>query len=260
MGRPDRFLAAGAYYHVGIRGNNHVPIVLDDGDRIVFFHILRRVERRYGWRTHVRCLMGNHYHLLVETPLPNLAEGMRDLNGAYARAFNERHKRKDHVFGHRYWSKVIESDEQYEATVDYIVNNPLHHGFVRRLDQWRWTSGSAVRPIDSPGVSRHRQADPSAVARRLPDGGAPPADCARRQVERRGLLRDVGRGVRSAFLLRPRGTARARRSAPLPARRVHRRGALHAAGGELLPARAEAVERRARGAADVVPPARGPVR
>src|SRR6059036_2324455 len=124
MGRPHRYLQAGAYYHVGVRGNNHAPIVLDDGDRIVFFHILRRVERRYGWRTHVRCLMGNHYHLLIETPLPNLADGMRDLNGGYARAFNERHRRKDHVFGRRYWSKVIESDEQYEATVEYIVNNP----------------------------------------------------------------------------------------------------------------------------------------
>src|SRR6266850_675826 len=121
MGRPHRYLAAGAYYHVGIRGNNYAPIVLDDGDRIVFFHILRRIERRYGWRTHVRCLMGNHYHLLVETPLPNLSDGMRDLNGAYARAFNERHKREDHVFGRRYWSRVIESDDQYEATVDYIV-------------------------------------------------------------------------------------------------------------------------------------------
>jgi putative transposase len=72
--------------------------------------------------------MGNHYHLLVETPLPNLSEGMRDLNGAYARAFNERHKRKDHVFGHRYWSKLIESEDQYEATVDYIVNNPSTTG------------------------------------------------------------------------------------------------------------------------------------
>ena len=172
MGRPHRHLEAGAFYHVGIRGNNHAPIVVDDGDRIVFFHILRRVERRYGWRTHVRCLMGNHYHLLVETPLPNLADGMRDLNGDYARAFNERHKRKDHVFGRRYWSKVIESDEQYEATVEYIVNNPLHHGFVRRLEQWRWTSGTAVSALDSPGVSRHRQADPAALARRLPDGGA----------------------------------------------------------------------------------------
>src|SRR5437660_3041349 len=118
MGRPHRYLAAGAYYHVGIRGNNYAPIVLDDGDRIVFFHILRRIERRYGWRTHVRCLMGNHYHLLVETPLPNLSDGMRDLNGAYARAFNERHKREDHVFGRRYWSRVIESEDHFLAELE----------------------------------------------------------------------------------------------------------------------------------------------
>src|SRR3954465_12073918 len=120
MGRPHRYLAAGAYYHVGIRGNNHAPIVVDDWDRIVFFQILRRVERRYGWRTHVRCPMGHHYPPPVEPPSPNppppfptLAAGMRDLNGGYARAFNERHKRKDHVFGRRYWSKLIESDDQY---------------------------------------------------------------------------------------------------------------------------------------------------
>src|SRR3954470_1664798 len=110
MGRPHRYLAAGAYYHVGIRGNNHAPIVLDDEDRIVFFHLLRRVERRYGWGTHVPGLMGNHHPSLVETPLPNLSDGMRDLSGAYARAFNERRRRKDHVFGRRYWSKVIETD------------------------------------------------------------------------------------------------------------------------------------------------------
>ncbi len=76
MGRPHRYLAAGAYYHVTTRGNNKAPIVLDDWDRVVFVHILRRVERRYGWRTHVRCLMGNHYHLVVETPIPNLSDGM----------------------------------------------------------------------------------------------------------------------------------------------------------------------------------------
>ncbi|TML61451.1 MAG: hypothetical protein E6G18_03280 [Actinobacteria bacterium] len=260
MGRPHRYLAAGAYYHVGIRGNNYAAIVLDDGDRIVFFHILRRIERRYGWRTHVRCLMGNHYHLLVETPLPNLSDGMRDLNGAYACAFNERHKREDHVFGRRYWSRVIESEDQYEAAVDYIVNNPLHHGFVRRLDQWRWTSGPAVSPIDSPRVSRHRQADPSAVARRLPDGRASAADRTRREVERRGLLRDVGRSLRPALLLRPRRAPCAGCPAPVAARRVHGGRALHPPVGELLPRRARAGGRRARCASDRAVPPGGAVR
>ena len=174
MGRPHRYLAPGAYYHVGTKGNNDAPIFQDDDDRRVFLQILRRVKRHYRWRLHARCLLGNHYHLLVETPLANLSDGMRDLNGQYARAFNERHRRRHHVFGQRFWSRVIESEEQYDYTVDYILNNPVHHGFARRLENWRWTSAPIVGGIDSPGVARHRQADPSALPRRVPDGGAPP--------------------------------------------------------------------------------------
>ena len=90
MGRELRPLAAGAYYHVTTRGNNQAPIVLDDADRHTFIRILTRVVGRYGWKLHASCLMGNHYHLVVETPRPNLSDGMRDLNGQYARAFNYR--------------------------------------------------------------------------------------------------------------------------------------------------------------------------
>ena len=174
MGRPLRYLAAGAYYHVGTAATTMRRSSLDDWDRTVFFHILRRVERRYGWRTHARCLLGNHYHLVVETPLPNLSDGMRDLNGGYARAFNERHSRRRSrlrppllVQGDRVRRAVRPHPRRTSSTTR------LHHGFVRRLGQWRWTSGTAVSGIDSPGVARHRQADPSALARRLPDGRAP---------------------------------------------------------------------------------------
>src|SRR5689334_5576741 len=198
MGRPRRYLAAGAYYHVGTKGNNDAPIFRDDWDRAVFAQILKRVRRRYRWRLHARCLLGNHYHLLVETPLANLSDGMRDLNGQYARAFNERHRRKDHVFGRRFWSRVIESDEQYGSTLEYILSNPVGHGFARRLGTWRWTSVPAAGGIDSARVSRHRQADQAALARRLPDGGAPAPDRPGCEVQRRGLFGDVRRGVREA--------------------------------------------------------------
>ena len=80
MGRERRPLAAGAYYHVSTAGNNHAPIVIDDTDRHTFIRILNQVVHRYGWKLHAQCLMGNHYHLIVETPLPNLSDGMRDLN------------------------------------------------------------------------------------------------------------------------------------------------------------------------------------
>jgi hypothetical protein len=36
-------------------------------------------------------LMGNHYHLLLETPEANLVSGMKWLQGAYTQPFNARH-------------------------------------------------------------------------------------------------------------------------------------------------------------------------
>src|SRR5690349_4974874 len=260
MGRPRRYLEEGAYYHVVTKGNNDEPVFRDNADRAAFTQILGRVRRRYRWRLHARCLLGNHYHLLIETPLANLSDGMRDLNGQYARAFNDRHARKHHLFGRRFWSKVIESEEQYDQTLEYILQNPVHHGFASRLGQWRWASVTGVGGIDSTRVARHRQTDPPALARRVPDGRAESPDDSGREVERRGLFGDVRRGLRPPVLLRQGRADRARRAAAVPAGRVHRGGAVHTSLRELLPRQAGARRRRARGPPDGAVPARRQVR
>jgi putative transposase len=56
---------------------------LDDTDRAMFLSVLAEVISRFDWRCPAYCLMGNHYHLLIETPEPNLSKGMRQLNGVY---------------------------------------------------------------------------------------------------------------------------------------------------------------------------------
>ena len=116
MGRPLRSFVAGGFYHVTARGNDRRAIYADADDRHVFLGILDRVGRRYGWRIHALCLMGNHYHVVVETPVPNLSAGMRDLNGDYARGFNDRRGSRDHVFGRRFWAEPIEDDSRPSAT------------------------------------------------------------------------------------------------------------------------------------------------
>ncbi|MGI9021028.1 MAG: transposase [Solirubrobacterales bacterium] len=81
MARPLRIDVPGGIAHVTARGNNRQAIfrVAEHRDRLVA--ILQRVVVRYGWLCHAYVLMDNHYHLLVETPLPNLSLGMRQLNG-----------------------------------------------------------------------------------------------------------------------------------------------------------------------------------
>jgi len=53
---------------------------------------------------HSYALMPNHFHLVVETPQPNLVSGMKWFLGAYTNRFNRRHKLFGHLFSGRYKS------------------------------------------------------------------------------------------------------------------------------------------------------------
>jgi REP element-mobilizing transposase RayT len=88
----------GALYNVTSRGDRQEVIFDDDQDRTAFLNILGEVVSRYRWHCHAYCLMGNHYHLMIETPGANLIKGMRQLNGVFTQWSNRRHKRSGHLF------------------------------------------------------------------------------------------------------------------------------------------------------------------
>ena len=79
MSRPLRIEVPGGLYHVTSRGNERKWIFRDDADHGRFLDGLDQVCRRFGWRCLAYCLMGNHYHLVVETLSPSLSRGMRQL-------------------------------------------------------------------------------------------------------------------------------------------------------------------------------------
>ena len=84
MARALRLEYSGALYHVTSRGDRREDIYEDDIDRATFLDLLDDVCEFYNWDCHGYCLMSNHYHLLPETPEPNLSGGMRQLNGVYS--------------------------------------------------------------------------------------------------------------------------------------------------------------------------------
>jgi putative transposase len=126
------------------RGAVKQPIFLDDLDRRRYLSILAKVTRRMAWRCLAYCLMGNHMHLLIETPEPNLGRGMQRLHGTYAQAFNRRHDGSGHVFGARFNSKSILTDPQLWVTAAYIARNPVEAGLCSAPEGWAWSSHAAV--------------------------------------------------------------------------------------------------------------------
>ena len=144
MARPLRIEYPGAVYHVTSRGNARQSIFLDDADRQVFLKILGHVIGKYNWLCHAYCLLDNHYHLLLETPDPNLALGMRQLNGVYTQRVNRRHNRVGHVFQGRYKAILVEKNEHLLELCRYIVLNPVRAGMVSDPRKWNWSSYQAT--------------------------------------------------------------------------------------------------------------------
>ena len=134
----------GAIYHVTARGNNGRKIFKSASDRGAFLELVAVIAAKRGWIIHAYCLMGNHYHLLIETPEPDLGAGMRHLNGRYAIAFNARRGRKEHLFGERYHPELVRSDRHLLLAIRYIVSNPVVAGLCRRPEDWAWSSFRAT--------------------------------------------------------------------------------------------------------------------
>ena len=150
MSRPLRICIPGGIYHLIARGNARGRIVRDNVDRRRFLDILGKVVERFGWLCHAYCLMDNHYHLVAETPRPNLPSGMRQLNGLYAQSFNRRHRRCGHVFEARYRSRLVERDSYLKAVCRYVVLNPVKAGICSHPQEWPWSSYRATVGLEAP--------------------------------------------------------------------------------------------------------------
>lgn len=144
MTRALRLEYSGALYHVTSRGDRREDIYDDDVDRLTFLELLNDVCESYNWDCHGYCLMSNHYHLLIETPEPNLSAGMRQLNGVYSQKYNFRHSKAGHVFQGRYVSILVEKESYLLELTRYIVLNPVRAGMVAQVSDWPWSSYCAV--------------------------------------------------------------------------------------------------------------------
>jgi putative transposase len=87
------------------------------------------------------CLLPNHYHLLVETKdLKKLKKKLGQLHGKTSREWNLEEETPNRTVWHRCADRGIRSERHYWATINYIHNNPVHHGYVRLWSDWPYSS------------------------------------------------------------------------------------------------------------------------
>ena len=145
MARKLRIQYPGAMYHVMNRGDRREAIFEDDQDRQRFLSTLAEACEKTDWQVHAFCLMSNHFHLVLETPEPNLVDGMKWFLGTYTSRHNRRHKEFGHLFSGRYKALPVEgSGNGYlKSACDYVHLNPARGGLIaaeQPLLSFAWSS------------------------------------------------------------------------------------------------------------------------
>ncbi len=153
MARQARGTVYVGIYHVTRRSAGPVEMFRDDFDRTDFCKRLDRTIDKYGWRCHAFCLMGTHYHLLVEVEEDALQPGMSILNGTYAQTFNLRWGRSGHLKGSPYGAKLVETDSYLFECIRYIANNPVEAGMCTHPADWPWSSYRRSAGYDEVGFT-----------------------------------------------------------------------------------------------------------
>lgn len=142
MARKLRLEFPGAIYHVINRGNYRSFVFQTEGARQAFEDCVLSACERHSWVLHAYVIMGNHYHLAVETPQGNLVAGMQWLQSTFANRFNKLRGERGHLFQGRYKALMVEEGEGLGLLCHYIHLNPVRAGLTTlpKLSAYRHSS------------------------------------------------------------------------------------------------------------------------
>ena len=122
MARPLRVDVKDGWYHVTARGIERKAIFEDNRDHEHFLELLEEMSKRYGVEVHVYCLLGNHYHLLIQTPRANASPAVQWLNVSYSVWFNKKRRRSGHVFQGRFGSILIDGEGAWALDASVYIH------------------------------------------------------------------------------------------------------------------------------------------
>jgi putative transposase len=136
MGRPLRVIQNIYPYHLVCRTNNRTFRFNKRETTRIFFRALTQGAEKYKVLVHHVILLNNHYHVIATATEKNIHRFMQYLNSRVAYRYNRTVGRTGHLWGGRYGSCIIDTDEYYLACVRYIYRNPIRAGMVEDLEEF----------------------------------------------------------------------------------------------------------------------------
>lgn len=150
--RKPRIDVADGTHHIAALAVEKEFVFRETADRRRLIAQLATIVDCYEWRCRAYCLMGTHFHLIVQTPEPNLSRGMQHLCGTYAQWFNWKYGRRGHLFARRFASVHILTDSHLLEAHRYVALNPVRAELCGTAAGWKWGSFRAIAGLEpAPG-------------------------------------------------------------------------------------------------------------
>ena len=87
------------------------------------------------------CVLPTHWHALVHVAdLPVLTRAIGRLHGRSSHRWNTEEDARGRTCWHRCADRAMRTEAHVCATVNYILHNPVHHGYVARWQEWPYSN------------------------------------------------------------------------------------------------------------------------
>ena len=150
--RKKREFIEGACYHVTSRTNGKTRIFERRLGQKIMLMILQEAKEKFHFKLNNFCIMPTHIHLLIEPASgTSLSDIMCWIKTRTAKRWNFIHGSIDHVWGHRFYARVIRDNYEYENVTYYIDQNPVKAELVCEPSEWKM-SGSFYMTHNIPGL------------------------------------------------------------------------------------------------------------
>ena len=142
MSRQAREKSPSGLYHIVAGSKDNLKMFYTDEDYEQFIATLLRYEEECGFKLHAYCLLGNHFHILIELET-GLNTIMKKLINSYVYYYNNRYLNKEPLLRDRYKSEIISGRGEYLSVVRHIYNSPERAGLCTALE-YKWSSAGKV--------------------------------------------------------------------------------------------------------------------
>jgi len=152
-------LVCGETYHIYNKAVGSELLFKTDTD---YKHFLKKLARFILpiANLYAYCLIPNHFHLLLKIKETDEIPELKKINeddysrylthvfgnffNSYSKSFNKMYNRNGRLFIQPFKRIMVEDEDYFILLVNYIHRNPIHHGLVNEMSDWKYSSYKSI--------------------------------------------------------------------------------------------------------------------